>query len=95
MMVHINPNEWRTMPAKEAQPPALEWALAAAGGLKPGSWESVELLSMLSLGTAGTPQAVELLEDASAAASGVKSGTWGSARALAWLARAEREVGPR
>lgn len=95
MMVRINPNEWTTMPAKNTQPSALERALAAAGGLKPGSWESVEVLSMLSLETAGTPEAVKLLEAAGATAFRLKSGTWESARALAWLARAEREVGPR
>lgn len=82
------------MPAKQTESPTLERALAAAGGLKPGSWDSVEVLSMLSLETAGTPQALQLLEAASATASRLKSGTWESARGLAWLARAEREVGP-
>lgn len=81
------------MPSNQAQQPALERALAAASGLKPGSWESVETLALLSLETAGTQQAVALLEAASRAASRLKSGTWESARALAWLARAEREVG--
>ena len=83
------------MQSNQAQPPALERALVTAAGLRPGSWESVEVLALLSLETAGTQQGVALLEAASKAASQLKSGTWGSARALAWLARAEREVGQR
>jgi hypothetical protein len=82
------------MPSNQVQPPALERALAAASGLKPGTWESVEVLALLSLETAGTAEALALLEAASGAASRLKSGTWESVRALAWLARAEREVGP-
>jgi hypothetical protein len=83
------------MPSNQVQPPALERALATAGGLKPGTWESVEVLALLSLETAGTTESSALLEAASGAASRLKSGTWESARALVWLARAEREVGPR
>jgi hypothetical protein len=79
----------------ESGPPALERALATASGLKPGTWESVEILAFLTLETAGTQEAVALLAAARGAASRLKSGTWESARALAWLARAEREVGPR
>ncbi len=83
------------MPSNQAQPPTLERALATVSGLKPGTWESVEVLALLSMETAGTMQAVALLEAASGAAARLKSGTWESARALVWLARAERAVGLR
>ena len=83
------------MPSSQTNQPTLERALATARGLKPGSWESVEALALLALDTAGTPEALALLEAASEAAARLKSGTWESARALVWLARAEREVGQR
>ena len=83
------------MPQNHPQPPSLERALATASALKPGSWESVEALALLSLETAATEEALELLEAARGAASRLKSGTWESVRALSWLTRAERQVGPR
>lgn len=57
--------------------------------LKPGSWTSVEALSLL---------AVEIrdrsyLDEATRTAATLKPGTWEAVRVLALLARAEREIG--
>lgn len=68
-------------------------ALDAANGLKPGTWESVEALSVLALECGRSPEGVQILDAARAAAGGLKAGTWESVRALALLARAERELG--
>jgi hypothetical protein len=70
----------------------LERALEAASGLKPGSWESVEALSMLSVECAGRPEARSLYESALTASQGLQSGSWASVRSLAWLVRAERAL---
>ncbi len=69
----------------------LTRALETARGLKPGTWESVETLSILAIEAGGSPEGSQLLEAAQTAARRLKSGTWQSARALAWLHRAERE----
>ena len=76
---------------QDHQPP-LERALEAASGLKAGSWESVEALSMLSVECAGRPEARSLYESALAASLGLQSGSWASVRSLAWLVRAERAL---
>lgn len=68
----------------------LEKALDAASGLKPGSWESVEALSMLAVEAQGRPEAESLYASAVDAATGLKPGSWESVRALTWLARAGR-----
>jgi hypothetical protein len=72
--------------------PPLQRALAAAEGLKPGSWDSVEALALLAVEARGLPQSRSLLEAAHAACDGLKPGSWQSVRALALLARAEREL---
>lgn len=65
---------------------------AAASGLKPGSWASVEALAMLAVEAKDRPEAAGLCASAQAAARGLSSGSWESVRALTWLARAEREL---
>jgi hypothetical protein len=71
---------------------ALERALEAAAGLKPGSWAGVEALAMLSIEARGRPEAETLHESARRASAGLAAGSWESVRALAWLARATREL---
>ncbi|KRB38950.1 hypothetical protein [Microbacterium sp. Root180] len=71
----------------------LERALEGAAGLKAGTWESVETLSMLAIEISDRPEARELVARARAAAESLKSGAWDGTRALVWLARAIREVG--
>ncbi|GAB3593144.1 hypothetical protein GCM10027446_14930 [Angustibacter peucedani] len=79
--------------AKQADTtPALQRALAAAGSLKAGTWESVEALALLAVEAQGRAEGAGLLASARATASGLKPGTWDSVRALALLARAEREI---
>jgi hypothetical protein len=73
--------------------PPLEQALAAASGLKAGSWASVEALAMLAVEARGRPEADGLYRSATDAAAGLSSGSWESVRALTWLARAGRELG--
>ncbi|MFH7324193.1 hypothetical protein [Aeromicrobium sp. JJY06] len=75
--------------------PALQQALDAASGLKPGSWASVEALSMLAVEARaqGRPEADDLYATARKAAQGLKHGSVESVRALTWLARAERDPG--
>ena len=68
--------------------------MSAAGGLKAGTWDSVEALALLAIEAKGTSDATSLLSAAHAAASGLKDGSWQSVRALALLARADREAGP-
>jgi hypothetical protein len=70
-------------------------ALEAAGGLKAGTWESVEALCVLAIETKDMPDGAMMLTSARSVASGLKAGTWESVRALAWLARADRECGVR
>jgi hypothetical protein len=73
--------------------PPLDQALEAAASLKPGTWESVETLSMLAVEAKGRPEAAGLYESAVDASTGLKPGSWESVRALTWLARAGRELG--
>jgi hypothetical protein len=70
----------------------LEQARDAASGLKPGSWASVEGLSMLSIEVPDRAEAQRLHDAALAASRGLSSGSWESVRALTWLARAGREL---
>ena len=70
----------------------LERALAAAGGLKAGSWASVQALSLLCIEAKGRPEAHELHQAALTASTGLLDGSWESVQALACLARAEREL---
>lgn len=72
---------------------ALDEALAAADGLKAGSWASVEALAMLAVEAQahGRPEAEALHAAAEGAAQGLRPGSWESVRALTWLARAGRE----
>ena len=72
--------------------PPLDRALEAAATLKPGTWASVEALSMLAIEAQGRPEAQSLYESALDVAGGLSSGSWESVRALAWLARADRNV---
>lgn len=72
----------------------LERAHDAARGLKPGTWEAVESLSVLAIAAAGTAEAAVWLDLARSTAAKLKPGTWEAVRALAWLARAERESQP-
>jgi hypothetical protein len=65
----------------------------AAVGLKPGSWESVEVLAMLAIEAKDLPECARLHRAAQQAAAGLKVGSWDSVRALTWLARADRELG--
>ena len=74
--------------------PPLARALEAAGGLKAGSWESVEALCVLAIESKDLPVGPEMLASAHSVAAGLKAGTWDSVRALAWLARADRELLP-
>lgn len=67
---------------------ALQAAIDAATRLKPGSWESVESLSVLAL-ESGDPA---FLDIATKAAERLTPGTWDAVRALTWLARAQREL---
>jgi hypothetical protein len=71
----------------------LERALTAAGGLKAGSWASVEALSLLAVEAKGQAAAADLHRSALDAAASLKEGTWDAVRALACLARADRELG--
>jgi len=64
----------------------------AAGGLRAGTWASVEALSLLAIEAKGQPVAEELHRSALDAAAGLKDGTWDAVRALACLARAGREL---
>lgn len=73
--------------------PPLVRALEAADGLKAGTWQSVEVLSVLAIESKDLPDGTRLLESARSVASDLKAGTWESVRALAWLARADRELG--
>ncbi len=73
--------------------PPLVRALEAADGLKPGTWESVEALSVLAIASKDLPDGATVFASARLAASSLKAGTWESVRALAWLARADRELG--
>lgn len=79
---------------KDERPP-LERALEAAAGFKPGAgaWPAVEALAVLAIEAQGRPEAGELLQRARDTAAGLSSGSWESINALAWLARAERELG--
>lgn len=70
----------------------LEKALDAAADLKPGSWASVEALSMLAIEAKGRPEAESLYKSALDASRGLSSGSWESVRALTWLARAGRDL---
>jgi hypothetical protein len=72
--------------------PALERALQAADRLKPGSWESVEALALLSIAAKGRPEAATLYESARQASTTLLDGSWDGIRALACLVRAEREL---
>ena len=72
--------------------PPLERALAAGAGLKPGGWDSVEALAMLSIEARGRPEAQTLYDTALDASTRLASGSWESVAALAWLARAGREL---
>ena len=60
------------------QSSALARSLETAGELKPGTWDPVKALSILTA--------------AQATASLLKSGSWEAVTALAWLSRAEREL---
>lgn len=73
--------------------PPLVRALEVAGGLRAGTWESVEALSLLAIESKDLPDGAAMLTSARSAAEGLKAGTWESVRALAWLARADREFG--
>lgn len=70
-------------------------ALELVGGLRAGTWESVEALSVLAIEAKDLPEGAAMTASARSAAAGLKAGTWESVRALAWLARAERECGVR
>ncbi|HSV39306.1 MAG TPA: hypothetical protein VLI04_11155 [Nocardioidaceae bacterium] len=72
--------------------PPLDQALDSAASLKPGTWESVETLSMLAVEAKGRPDAQGLYESALSASKSLRPGSWESVRALTWLARAEREL---
>lgn len=78
---------------KDDRPP-VERALEAAFGFAPGagSWQAVEVLSLLAIECAGRPEGAGLLDRARQVASRLSSGSWESIGALALLARAEREV---
>lgn len=69
--------------------PALVRATETAHGLKAGTWESVEALSVL----ARLTRDASVLERARATAAGLKPGTWESVLALTRLAEAEQELG--
>ncbi len=75
--------------------PPLARALEASGGLRAGTWESVEALCVLAIETKDLPDGAIMFASARSVASGLKAGTWESVRALAWLARADREFGDR
>lgn len=66
--------------------PPLVRALEAAGGLKAGTWGSVEALCVLAIETKDLPDGAMILTSARSVASALKAGTWESVRALAWLA---------
>lgn len=74
--------------------PPFRRAMTAAAGLKAGSWESVEALSVLAVAARGRPEAAELYRRAAEAASDLKPAHWESVRALAWLAQAQLAVPP-
>jgi hypothetical protein len=71
---------------------ALARSLQTARGLKPGTWEAVEALSLLAIEARGLPDGSQLLATAQTTASSLRSGSWEAVRALAWLSRAEREL---
>jgi len=75
---------------REEKLPPLERALEAAAGLKAGSWDSVEALSMLSIEAHGRAEARSLYDSAVDASRSLSHGSWESVRALTWLARAGR-----
>ena len=75
----------------EERPP-LQRALDAVGGLRAGSWGSVEALALLAIEAKGRAEGAALRDAAHGAAAALKSGTWESVRALACLARADREI---
>ena len=75
------------------QPSALARSLETARGLKPGTWEAVEALSILAVEARGLPDGSQLLALAQATASRLKSGSWEAVRALAWLSVALGYVG--
>ena len=82
----------RTIRDMSTQPSALARSLETARGLKPGTWDAVEALSILAVEARGLPDGSQLLALAQATASRLKSGSWEAVRALAWLSRAEREL---
>ncbi len=77
---------------REGDRSPLDLALGAAAGLKPGTWESVEALAMLSVEARGRPEAESLYASALTASRELKPGSWESVRALTWLTRAAREL---
>ena len=82
----------RTIRSMSTQSSALARSLQTAHGLRPGTWEAVEALSILAMEARGLPDGSQLLAAAQATASRLKSGSWEAVRALAWLSRAEREL---
>lgn len=82
----------RTIRSMSNESAALARALQTATGLKPGTWDAVEALSILAIEARGLPDASQLLAAAKTTASRLKSGSWEAVRALAWLSRAEREL---
>ena len=82
----------RTIRSMNNQPSALARSLETARGLKPGTWDGVEALSILAMEARGLPDGPQLLATAQETASRLKSGSWEAVRALAWLNRAEREL---
>ncbi len=78
---------------RDDQRAPLDRALAAAAGLRAGSWESVEALAVLAVEARGRPEAEQLYRSALDVAAGMTAGTWESVRALSLLARAGRELG--
>jgi hypothetical protein len=91
--IHVDREETSVPGKRHGERGPLERALGAAGGLKAGSWASVEALSLLALEAKGQPAAADLHRSAHDAAAALKEGTWDAVRALAWLARADRELG--
>lgn len=70
----------------------LDRALDAASGLRAGTWESVQALSMLAIEARGRPEAQAMYDQALDASRRLSSGSWESVQALAWLSRARREL---
>ena len=81
----------RTIRSMSTQSSALARSIETARGLKPGTWDAVEALSILAMEARGLPEGSQLLATAQTTASRLKSGSWEAVRALAWLSRAERE----